>query len=163
MATIVIGADGSQASLDAAELGLQLAVARGDRVVVVTAWPPVHDLGITDTIFDTDLMDFQHGKARRIADEAAALASARGLEVDTVVKPGWPADEICRVATDRDAGLIVVGAHGWGPIHGLMRGSVTNAVLHRAPCAVLAGPPGPREADSSPIRKAVAGTSQGAS
>ena len=91
MATIVIGTDGSQASRDAAELGLQFAEARGDRVVIVTAWPPVHDLGITDTIFDVDLMDFLHGRARRIVDEAAARASLRGLEVETVVAPGMPA------------------------------------------------------------------------
>jgi nucleotide-binding universal stress UspA family protein len=159
MATIVIGTDGSQASRDAAELGLQFAEARGDRVVIVTAWPPVHDLGITDTIFDVDLMDFLHGRARRIVDEAAARASLRGLEVETVVAPGMPADEICRVAIERGAELIVVGAHGWGPIHGLMRGSVTNAVLHRAPCAVLAGPPEPREAPSNPAGQLATRTS----
>jgi nucleotide-binding universal stress UspA family protein len=163
MATIVIGTDGSQASRDAAELGLQFAEARGDRVVIVTAWPPVHDLGITDTIFDTDLMDFLHGRARRIVDEAAARASSRGLEVEAIVAPGRPADEICRVAKECGAELIVVGAHGWGPIHGLMRGSVTNAVLQRAPCAVLAGPPEPRQADSDATGQLAARTSEGGS
>jgi nucleotide-binding universal stress UspA family protein len=163
MATIVIGTDGSQASWDAAELGMQFAEARGDRVVIVTAWPPVHDLGIADAIFDTDLMDFRHGRATRIVDEAAARASSRGLEVETVVAPGSPADEICRVASERAAELIVVGAHGWGPIHGLMRGSVTNAVLQRAPCAVLAGPPGPREAAEEPSSRLATRTSAGGS
>jgi nucleotide-binding universal stress UspA family protein len=161
MATIVIGADGSRASWDATALGLQFAESRGDRVVIVTAWPPVHDLGLIESVFDADLMDFQHGRARRIADEAAACARSRGLEVETIVRPGTPADEICQAARECEAELIVVGAHGWGPIHGLMRGSVTNAVLHRAPCAVLAGPPGPRETGEPPARRQATAVNKG--
>ena len=44
MTNIVIGTDGSQASHEAAELDTQFAVAPGDRVVIVTASPRVHDL-----------------------------------------------------------------------------------------------------------------------
>ena len=33
--------------------------------------------------------------------------------------------------------MIVVGAHGWGPIRRLWHGSVSIAVLHEAHCPVL--------------------------
>jgi nucleotide-binding universal stress UspA family protein len=53
---------------------------------------------------------------------------------------GEPAEEIAKVASDRDAGLIVMGLHS-SPVLGPRMGSVTYRVLCLAHRLVLALPP----------------------
>lgn len=71
--------------------------------------------------------------------------------VPPVVKPealiayGEPAEEIAKVATERDAGLIVMGLHS-SPLLGPRMGSVTYRVLCLAHRLVLAIPPQPAPA-----------------
>ena len=63
-----------------------------------------------------------------------------------------PADLIADVAKEADADLIVVGTRGHGRVAGMLLGSVTQRLLHVAPCPVLAVP-------AKVATKAVVGTS----
>jgi universal stress protein A len=68
----------------------------------------------------------------------ADLATRNGVDASAVnVIIGTPAVEIRRMAEELDADLIVLGTHGRHGL-GLMLGSTANAVLHGAPCDVLA-------------------------
>lgn len=68
----------------------------------------------------------------------ADLATRNGVDASAVnVIVGTPAVEIRRMAEELDADLIVLGTHGRHGL-GLMLGSTANAVLHGAPCDVLA-------------------------
>jgi nucleotide-binding universal stress UspA family protein len=58
-----------------------------------------------------------------------------------------PAQEIADLAREVEADLIVVGSRGYGPVAGLVRGSVVPRLMHVAPCPVVAVPPGA----SSPV------------
>ena len=51
-----------------------------------------------------------------------------------------PASRIARVAREAGAELIVAGTRGHTPFAGLLLGSVTERLLHVAPCPVLAIP-----------------------
>ena len=51
------------------------------------------------------------------------------------------ADAIADVARETGADLVVVGSHGYSAVAGLLLGSVTQQLLHVAPCPVLAIPP----------------------
>jgi nucleotide-binding universal stress UspA family protein len=62
--------------------------------------------------------------------------------VETVMRTGGPADVIADVATERKAGLIVMGLQGAGGLLGSAPGSVTYRVLLLAPAPVLAVPDG---------------------
>jgi nucleotide-binding universal stress UspA family protein len=55
----------------------------------------------------------------------------------TFAADGTAADEICRIAEERDVQLIVVGSHGWGAAKRFLSGSVSTALVHQAPCPVL--------------------------
>lgn len=53
---------------------------------------------------------------------------------------GQAAQVIADVARDEGAEVIVVGTRGRGPMAGLLLGSVTQRLLHLAPCPILAVP-----------------------
>ena len=73
------------------------------------------------------------------------LASRYGIDPETVVLSGNPVEEICKLASERNARLIVMGSHGWGALRGYLSGSVVAGVLRHAPCPVLTGTPASRE------------------
>jgi nucleotide-binding universal stress UspA family protein len=57
--------------------------------------------------------------------------------VETVVRRGFPVDEICRLAKERNARVIVIGSHHWGRLRRALHGSVSRGVAQSAPCPVV--------------------------
>jgi nucleotide-binding universal stress UspA family protein len=84
-----------------------------------------------------DWSDVLAEHAAAVLDDVREAAAARGLETETVMRWGFPADEICALAEERNAELIVIGPHGWGQARRLLFGSVSDSVLRHAPCPVL--------------------------
>jgi nucleotide-binding universal stress UspA family protein len=72
--------------------------------------------------------------------ERVTASMPAGLEPEALIAYGEPAEEIAKVASDRDAGLIVMGLHS-SPLLGPRMGSVTYRVLCLAHRLVLALPP----------------------
>ena len=66
------------------------------------------------------------------------------VTVDAEVLKGIPEQQITEFAREWDADLIVVGSHGRG-FWGRMIGSVSDAVVHHAPCSVLVVRPAVRD------------------
>ena len=66
-------------------------------------------------------------------------AQAHQANINTEFRqlPGSPGRTICHLAWSRQADLIVVGNRGRSGIGELLLGSVSNYVLHHAPCSVL--------------------------
>jgi len=58
-------------------------------------------------------------------------------DVPEFLESGKPVSKMIEVAKNWSADLIVMGSHGRGKIHGLFLGSVSQEVLHHAPCPVL--------------------------
>ena len=140
--SIVWANDGSEAALRALPFVKELAQAGGATVTLVHVVERIEGAGAV-------------GLPRR-ADEAEVQAELRGL-VDQLTSDGVsatleirgdvgarPAHEVADIARSTDADLIVVGSRGLSSIGGLLVGSVTNRVLHIAPCPVLVVPPEPR-------------------
>ena len=68
------------------------------------------------------------------------------FEMTTEVITGSPQRAIVETALEWGADLIVVGSHGYGFWTRTLLGSVSNSVMHQAPCSVLVV----RKADNSP-------------
>jgi nucleotide-binding universal stress UspA family protein len=73
-------------------------------------------------------------KTRRFA----RLHAVAGIRPECVVQDGLVTDLILSLAEERAVSLIVMGTHGLRGIDRLMLGSVTERVLRRARCPVLA-------------------------
>ncbi|WP_019501937.1 universal stress protein [Pseudanabaena sp. PCC 6802] len=70
---------------------------------------------------------------RSLASQAREL----GVTVEFRQPTGDPGKNICNIARSWEAGLIVVGRRGHKGLSELLLGSVSNYVLHHAPCSVL--------------------------
>ncbi len=128
--TIVVGYDGSQVSRAAVEVAARRAGSDG-RVIVVHAYDlPPDFLG---TPRYGELLTERQVNGRAILD-ALSLDSggeSSGVEFETDLVGGAPAETIAAVASARDADEIVIGARGLGRVRTLL-GSVSLEVLHRA-------------------------------
>lgn len=62
---------------------------------------------------------------------------AQGFETVVVIAPGLPAFEMDRIATEREASMIVVGSHGSSLAREMLLGGVATSILHHTTCPVL--------------------------
>jgi nucleotide-binding universal stress UspA family protein len=69
--------------------------------------------------------------------EAAKTLRAQAPAIETAVVTGKPADAIVRDIERCGTDLVVLGARGASAVTRLVLGSVSEAVLHHAPCPVL--------------------------
>jgi nucleotide-binding universal stress UspA family protein len=86
---------------------------------------------------DPEFIDAERTWADETLAAATARAAAAGLQAETVVAKGPAVEGICETARQRQAGMVVIGSHGWGAMMSLMFGSTTLGVLQHAPCPVV--------------------------
>ena len=133
---IVVGVDGSPASLDALRWSVRQAELTGDNVEAVMSWefPSEYGLGFYPVAVD-------YGQGVDWAERAHSLVEMMLSQVDSAVSvavtvvEGHPAEVLIGVAAGAD--LLVVGSRGRGGFAGMLLGSVSTHVLAHAPCPVL--------------------------
>jgi len=74
---------------------------------------------------------------RRQLDEAAAILAASGVEAETLLKIGNPAEEIITAAQDGGFDVILVGIRGMGAVERFLIGSVADRLVRYATVPVL--------------------------
>jgi nucleotide-binding universal stress UspA family protein len=152
---VIIGYDGSPASECALqEAGRVLAPDRALVVVVFEASLPF-DLVAVPSILPApidirtalDLEEKLSDAARRLAEHGAAQARKAGFEAEglAVADDVTAAATLVRLAEERDATVVVLGAHGHRPMAQALMGSTTQDVIRRAPCPVLVRGPGEKD------------------
>jgi nucleotide-binding universal stress UspA family protein len=138
---ILFATDGSPSAGEAQTEAFELAQRLDAPLLVVSVahatLPPVGygDYGYSNVI--AELTQAEHHRVRELLATISASACGRGLSCATVLADGIVVEEICRIATEHDAQLIVVGSHGWGAARRLFSGSVSTALVHSATCPVL--------------------------
>lgn len=76
-------------------------------------------------------------QAQELLQSYQQKAKEQGISIETSYRVGEPGASICNVAQSWGADLIVVGRRGHRGITEVLLGSVSNYVLHHAPCSVL--------------------------
>lgn len=67
----------------------------------------------------------------------AHQATEAGIETELTQITGHPSSTICQLARSCYADVIVIGRRGHSSLQELFLGSVSNYVVHHAPCSVL--------------------------
>ncbi|GJL59803.1 MAG: universal stress protein [Nitrospirales bacterium] len=89
----------------------------------------------------------QKGGASHL-DEISQRVKALGMEVDTVLTKGDPAEEIVKIAERSKTKLIMVGSKGFKRGKPVPLGGVVRKIARYAPCSVLLTRPGRSEKES---------------
>lgn len=138
---ILFATDGSPSAAEAQQEAFELAQRLAAPLLVVAVehavLPAVGYVGYGYSDVVKELTGAEKHRVEKLLDTIAATARAVGISCSTVAPGGFVVEEICRVAEERDARLIVVGSHGWGAARRLFSGSVSTALVHSAPCPVL--------------------------
>jgi nucleotide-binding universal stress UspA family protein len=179
--TVVVGVDGSASSRAALRFAAEEARMRHDTLSVVmaqnlrlkdlTAPEPAAGAGggmsvlamlvaqpgaeIALAAAPPQRLSGSNPRLQRIVDDE--LGPTPAVPVDVATWEGRPA----RVLTDQStsADLVVVGSRGRGGFRGLLLGSVSQRVAHRAPCPVIVvrRPPNPVPEGALPVGRVVVG------
>ncbi|MES1248814.1 MAG: universal stress protein [Actinomycetota bacterium] len=139
MSSILLATDGSPSAERATDEAVRLARATGWPLHVVVVWktPVIVGYGYTPMAPVHELSEAEQQAAHEVAERVAARGRAAGAETSFEVREGDAADEICAAAGEIRPELIVIGSHGWGGFRRTVLGSVSNRVVHEAPCGVL--------------------------
>lgn len=144
---IVVGVDGSEASMSAARWALHEAHRSGATLTVVHVWQSSIAL-IGCSPQQASHIGWMVDAAQRVLDgvikRLRAEAEAAHVTLDPVLIPGEPGQVLVDESTDAD--MLVVGSHGRSEHGGIGRavlGSVSAYCVHHATCSTLIVPSRP--------------------
>lgn len=137
MKRILVAVDGSESSLKAARMAVDIARRFGAKLTLVHVVPrlllPPDVYGLTIAEVEKE----HRAYADTLLDKAEAALDTAGLETSRTVLYGSPAEAIAEEAAVADVGLVVVGSRGHGAVARMFLGSVSDRLVHISPKPVL--------------------------
>lgn len=130
---VLIATDGTEASAQAARHALALAQRFGAEVEALFAVEVDYHTGIH---LREEVAELEQA-GQRALDQVEALGAEVGLPVTRLLVRGDPGPTIVRLAGERGADLIVLGAHRMGRLERVLLGSVSHYVANNADIPVL--------------------------
>jgi nucleotide-binding universal stress UspA family protein len=139
---IVVGVDGSVGSEAALRWAIDEARFRGAEVEVIHSWSYPYTgeaAGMAAISISGDaLQKAAEATLTATVDAVRADGASDDVALHTRVERGDASAALIRAAEEAD--LLVVGTRGRGGFAGLLLGSVSQQVVHHAPCAVVVVP-----------------------
>ena len=142
---VLTAVDGTKQGASAIEMLKSLALKDGDEIRIVSVVDVAPPLAID--IYGGYLPDTTEIEktARENAEKTLAETSTKigiffkgkKVTITTEVLFGSPDSEIVEAAEKMKSNLIIVGSHGYNRWERLLLGSVSDSVVHHAPCSVL--------------------------
>lgn len=135
---ILIATDGSKAAEKAVDFGVQIAGLSGAKVyaVYVIDTTPYYSIPL-DEVWSKEVYEQLETMGNEITSDVEKAAKAAGLEAESLVLKGDPAERIIKFAEEQSVDMIVVGSHGIGEFERLVIGSVSEKVVRHAKVPVL--------------------------
>lgn len=135
---ILIATDGSESARRATNAAIELAHLSGAKIYAAS----VIDRSIySSTPEDQGWEEAMYDRFRELAEEAVSYvektAKNAGLEVESILLEGHPAEEIVNFAEKNGVDLIIVGSLGKSGIERFLIGSVSENVFRNAKGPVL--------------------------
>ncbi|HHV25027.1 MAG: universal stress protein [Methanosarcina sp.] len=135
---ILIATDGSETANEAADFGIEIVGCTGAKIyaVYVIDTTPYRSVSL-DKIWSRETLD----EFERVGHEATSyvekIGKAAGLEVETRVLRGHPAEKILSFSEDNNIDMIIVGSLGKGGYERVLLGSVSEKIVRHAKIPVL--------------------------
>jgi len=145
---ILVPLDGSEHSLKALDVAIQIAKKFGGKITLVHVYSmavpgvmpePSMATGVpVMTVPDISrLVEATRKAGSRILEDGEQRVKAAKVEVNKLLEEGHTVQEIIRVAKEGNFELIVMGARGISHIREMLLGSVSDGVMHHVSCPVL--------------------------
>jgi nucleotide-binding universal stress UspA family protein len=135
---ILIPLDFSHHAETILEWGAHLAEEHECPVVLLHAYHlPVEFQQLEGAYLPPDFWTNVKTEAQQALERHAEALRRRGVQVETVVREGYPATVILEEADQRKADLIVIGTRGLTGLKHLLLGSIAERVVQKAHCPVL--------------------------
>ena len=133
---IMVATDGSRPARKAVETGIDIAKLSGAKIyavyVVVPTTHSARDFG-----WEKAAMEHFRNEGKRAIGFVEETAKAAGIEVESVLIEGHPADEIVKFAEQNDIEMIVMGTLGKTGLDRFLLGSVAENVVRHSKIPVL--------------------------
>lgn len=130
---VLLATDGSEDAVLATRVAIDISKPTGSELHVMHAWHPV-----PSTRFESYIRSQMEQEAQELlAEQVERIKDSEQDVAEVHLRRGSAVDEILDLAETLEAGLIVMGSRGLGPIKRLALGSVSGGVVHYAPCPVL--------------------------
>jgi len=142
---VILATDGTKQSEAAIEITKTLNLYEGDEIRVISVMDMALPLSIdlyagylpsTDEI-ESAAKDNADKILKTTGDKLKEFFADRNVSVVTELLNGSPESRIVEKAEEINADLIIVGSHGYNRWERLLLGSVSDSVIHHAPCSVL--------------------------
>ena len=142
---VILATDGTAHSESAVEILRKFSLREGDEVKIVSvvdmAVPLSIDIYAGYLPSTVEIEEAVRENASKVlastSEKVAEFFAGRKVSVSHEVLHGSPESRIVEIAEEIGADLIVVGSHGYNRWERLLLGSVSDSVVHHAPCSVL--------------------------
>ncbi len=132
---ILVPVDGSESSKRALEMAIAMAKAAGATLTILEV---IEDFGPLPGYYEAAPQGKDRVKwiSEQRFEKVHPILNDCGVSWDRKVTEGYAADEIVREAGDGRYDMIVIGSRGLSAIGRFLVGSVSDRVVHHAPCSV---------------------------
>ncbi len=135
---ILVPLDFSDQAEAVLEWAAHLAEEHGSRVLLLHAYHlPVEFQQLEGAYLPPDFWSNVKSEAEEGLGRYAGELGGRGIEVESLVREGYPASVILDEAENQGADLIVIGTHGHSGLKHMLLGSIAERVVQKATCPVL--------------------------
>lgn len=144
MKKILVALDDGETCQSVFNQAIELAQATQSKLTLISVLPlENHDIYNVPPYSDADwkayAKRYQQAQTENLnlLKQFADTAQAVGIDTRLTQDNGNPGSAICKQAKTWGADLIIVGSHGRKGLSEMLLGSVSNYVVHHAPCSVM--------------------------
>ena len=132
---VLVPIDGSESSKRALEMAIAIAEASEAKLTILEV---VEEFGPLPGYYEAPPInqDRVQWVSEQRFEKVHPILDATKVVWDRRVVEGYAADQICDIAKSEKYDMIVIGSRGMSPVGRFLIGSVSDRVVHHAPCSV---------------------------